>query len=453
MNDETKPQQSGNNHTPLNTSPMKNNDYVKWFRHSSPYINAHRGKTFVIMFEGDAIAHDNFNNVIQDIALLNSLGVQLVLVHGARPQIDAVLKTLSIKSDFHNGFRITDGAALNAVKAAIGMVKSDIESLLSVGVPGSPMHGSRIRVISGNFVTAKPKGVIDGIDFQHTGEVRRIEHQAISELLQQRNIVLLSCAGYSPSGEMFNLAVEDVAQQAAIALRADKLLILGKDAGLTDASNNIIRQLTSTQLQELLPELKNDALTHAEAALNAVKQGVPRAQLLSYAEDGALLQELFTREGDGTLISQEAYDQLRAANIDDVAGILQLLKPLEDQGVLVRRSRELLETEIQRFYVIERDGLITACAALYPYSDKQAELACVAVHSDYRGGNRGQRLLEQIEQQARRRHYQQLFVLTTRTAHWFVEQGFVAGDVSELPQEKQQAYNLQRNSKVFFKTL
>jgi len=439
---------------PYDTSnALNNSDYVKWFRHSSPYINAHRGKTFVIMFEGDAIAHANFTHVIQDIALLNSLGVQLVLVHGARPQIDAVLTTLSIKSDFHQGFRITDGSALNAVKAAVGMVKSDIESLLSVGIPGSAMHGARIRVVSGNFVTAKPKGVIDGVDFQHTGEVRRIEHQAIRELLQQRNIVLLSCAGYSPSGEMFNLTVEDVAQQAAISLRADKLLILGKDSGLTDEHGHTIQQLTSTQLQQLLPELQGDALTQADAALNAVKHGVPRAQLLSYCEDGALLQELFTREGKGTLISQEAYDQLRAANIDDVAGILQLLKPLEDQGVLVRRSRELLETEIHRFYVIERDGLITACAALYPYSDEQAELACVAVHSDYRGSNRGQRLLEQIEQEARRRQYQQLFVLTTRTAHWFIEQGFVAGEVAALPQEKQQAYNLQRNSKVFFKTL
>lgn len=433
---------------------VNHTDYVKWFRHSSPYINAHRGKTFVIMFEGDAIADENFTNVIQDIALLNSLGVQLVLVHGARRQIDTVLNTLAIKSEFHQGVRITDSPALNAVKAAVGMVKADIESRLSVGVPGSPMHGSRIRVVSGNFVTAKPKGVIDGVDFQHTGEVRRIEHQAIHELLAQHNIVLLSCTGYSPSGEMFNLSVEDVAQQTAISLRADKLLILGRATGLTDDNNQIIRQLTCTQLQNQLLQLQqNNSLDHAKAALNAVKQGVPRAQLLSYAEDGALLQELFTRQGNGTMISQEAYDQLRAANTDDVAGILQLLKPLEDQGILVRRSRELLETEIQRFYVIERDGLITACASLYPYSDDQAELACVAVHSDYRGGNRGQRLLEQIEQEARRRHYKQLFVLTTRTAHWFIEQGFVAGDVDKLPQEKQQAYNLQRNSKVFFKAL
>lgn len=428
-------------------------DYVQWFRQSSPYINAHRGKTFVIMLEGDAIAHDNFATVVQDIALLNSLGVQLVLVHGARPQIDAALQLLNIESRFHNDLRVTDTAALNAVKAAIGMVKADVESRLSVGLPNSPMHGARIRVVSGNFVTAKPLGVIDGVDFQHTGEVRRIEHQAIAELLAQRNIVLLSCSGYSPSGEMFNLAVEDVAQQAAVSLRADKLIILGRNAGLLDTDGNTLEDLTCLDLEQLLPGLKGEPRNHADAAMKAVRKGVPRVHLLSYAEDGALLQELFTRAGHGTLVSQHAYDQLRAARSDDVAGILELLRPLEEQGILVRRSRELLESEIQRFFVIERDGMITACAALYPYSDEQAELACVAVHTDYRGTNRGARLLEQIEQEARRRQFKQVFVLTTRTAHWFIEHGFVAGNVSELPQERQRLYNWQRNSKVFFKSL
>jgi amino-acid N-acetyltransferase len=427
-------------------------EYVQWFRNSSPYINAHRRKTFVIMFDGDAILHPNFNSIVQDIALLTSLGVRLVLVHGARMQIDTVLQRLDIESQFHNDLRVTDTNALNAVKAAIGIVKADIESRLSVGVPGSPMHGARIRVVSGNFVTAKPLGVIGGVDFQHTGEVRRIEHQAISNLLDQHNIVLLSCAGYSPSGEMFNLSVEDVAQQAAISLRADKLIILGESDGLPD-DGDTHTEITCRQLEQILHELTGSERCHADAALKCVRQGVPRVHILSYQVDGALLQELFTREGSGTLITQEAYDQLRPANIDDVAGILQLLQPLEEQGILVRRSRELLETEIHRFNVIERDGLITACAALYPYSDDQAELACVAVHSDYRGSNRGNRLLEQIEQEARRRQYKQLFVLTTRTAHWFIENGFVAGAVSELPQERQRLYNFQRNSKVFFKTL
>ena len=427
--------------------------YVQWFRQASPYINAHRDKTFVIMLEGDAILHENFTHLVQDLALLNSLGVRLVLVHGARPQIDAALRKLNIESKFHNDLRITDAAALTAVKAAIGLVKADIESRLSIGLPNSPMHGARIRVVSGNFVTAKPLGVIDGVDFQHTGEVRRIEKQAIQELLAQRNIVLLSCCGYSPSGEMFNLAVEEVAQFAAVTLNAEKLILMGAEAGLQDEQGNTLEDLTSSQAKQLLPLLSDERRNHTQAAIKAVRHGVPRVHLLSHQEDCSLLQELFTREGHGTLITEEAYDQLRAAKLEDINGIIELLQPLEENGILVRRSRELLESEIDRFFVIERDGLITACAALYPYSDEMAELACVAVHDHYRSSGRGTLLLEQIERYAKKLKLKHLFVLTTRTAHWFVEHGFVEGRVAELPHEKQRFYNLQRNSKIFFKQL
>lgn len=444
---------------------MDNNQYVKWFRHSSPYINAHRGKTFVLMLEGDAIADDNFAHIIQDIALLNSLGVRLVIAHGARPQIDQALNVLNIKSQFHGDLRITDLAALNAVRAAIGIVKSDIEAKLSIGLPNTPMHGARIRVVSGNFVTAKPKGVIDGIDFQHTGEVRRIDRRAIGQQLDQGNIVLLSSCGYSPSGEMFNLAAEDVATQAAISLAAEKLILMGADEGLPlapmqpkkkEACKNdsaIISQITSDELSKLIDNLSGEHKAHAQSALTAVKAGINRAHLLSHKIDGALLQELFSREGAGTLVTAGDYEQLRQANIEDVGGILELLTPLEEQGILVRRSREVLETEISRFKVIELDGMIIACAALYPYSTELAELACVAVSEQYRSGERGDRLLNAISEQAKTESISKIFVLTTRTAHWFIERGFSEADLSALPKERQSLYNFQRNSKVFIKDL
>ena len=439
---------------------MDNSQYVKWFRHSSPYINAHRGKTFVLMLEGDAIADDNFAHIVQDIALLNSLGVRLVIVHGARPQIDQALNVLNIKSQFHGDLRITDQAALNAVRAAIGIVKSDIEARLSVGLPNTPMHGARIRVVSGNFVTAKPKGVIDGVDFQHTGEVRRIDREAISQQLDQGNIVLLSSCGYSPSGEMFNLTAEDVATQTAISLAAEKLILMGEDEGLPSFANKtdtndsaVISQITTVALTQRLNDLSGEHKMHAQAALTAVKAGINRAHLLSYKIDGALLQELFTHEGAGTLITADDYELLRQANIEDVGGILELLTPLEEEGVLVRRSRELLETEINRFKVIERDGMIIACAALYPHSSELAELACVAVSSEYRSGQRGDRLLNAISAQAKAEDTHKIFVLTTRTAHWFMERGFSEADISALPQERQSLYNFQRNSKIFIKDL
>ena len=427
--------------------------YVHWFRQSSPYINAHRDKTFVIMMEGDALADAHFTHLIHDLALLNSFGVRLVLVHGARPQIDQILQRMNIRSRLENGIRVTDDQALEAVKAAVGIVKADIESRLSLGLANSPMHGARIRVVSGNFVAAKPMGVIDGVDFMHTGEVRRIEHQAIRDLLDQRNIVLLSSTGYSPAGDVFNLTAEDVALHAAIRLQADKLILLSAEQGLTTATGELLRELTCLQLEQRLEEFETSRQQLSRTAIHAVREGVPRVHLISHSVDGALLQELFTREGGGTMISREPYDQLRAARTEDVTGILNLLQPLEENGTLVKRSRELLETELHRFYVIERDGLITACAALHPYSEQDAELACVAVHSDHRGSQRGQRLLQQVADEARRRGFVRLFVLTTRTAHWFIEQGFVPGDVSALPAARQQLYNYQRNSKVFFYAL
>jgi amino-acid N-acetyltransferase len=434
---------------------MDNSQYVKWFRHSSPYINAHRGKTFVLMLEGDAIADDNFAHIVQDIALLNSLGVRLVIVHGARPQIDQALNVLNIKSQFHGDLRITDQAALNAVRAAIGIVKSDIEARLSIGLPNTPMHGARIRVVSGNFVTAKPKGVIDGVDFQHTGEVRRIDRRAIGQQLDQGNIVLLSSCGYSPSGEMFNLTAEDVATQAAISLQAEKLILMGEDEGLPSIDNKaaVISQITSDELSQLIDSLSGEHKVHAQSSLTAIKAGINRAHLLSHKIDGALLQELFTHEGAGTLITAGDYEQLRQASIEDVAGILELLTPLEEQGILVRRSREILETEIDRFKLIERDGMIIACAALYPYSAELAELACVAVSEEYRSGNRGDRLLNALSEQAKAEKMNKIFVLTTRTAHWFMERGFNESDISALPKERQSLYNFQRNSKVFIKEL
>lgn len=445
---------------------MDNNQYVKWFRQSSPYINTHRGKTFVLMLEGDAIADNNFSNIVQDIALLNSLGVRLVIVHGARPQIDQALNVLNIQSQFHRELRITDHPALNAVRAAIGIVKSDIEARFSIGLPNTAMHGARMRVISGNFVTAKPKGVIDGIDFQHTGEVRRIDCLAINQQLDQGNIVLLSSCGYSPSGEMFNLAVEDVATQTAIALRAEKLILMGEEEGLptsareshefNDANasdSEVISQITSDDLSPFTKNLSLEHKAYAESAFTAIKAGINRVHLLSYKIDGALLQELFTREGAGTLITASDYELLRQADIDDVGGILELLTPLEEQGILVRRSREMLETEINRFKIIERDGIIIACAALYPYSSELAELACVAVSSDYRSGHRGDRLLNAITTEAKAKKMNNLFVLTTRTAHWFIERDFVEANISALPKERQSLYNFQRNSKIFIKNL
>lgn len=428
---------------------------IRWFRNSAPYINAHRGKTFVLTFGGDAAADPNFANVIHDIALLNSLGVRLVLIHGSRPQIARRLADRKLQTPFHNGLRITDGQALECVTEAAGSLRAQIEALLSMGLPNSPMHGAQIRVCGGNFVTARPLGILEGVDFLNTGVVRRIDVEGINRQLDDNSIVLLSPLGYSPTGEIFNLGLEDIATQTATALKADKLILFGREAGLQDSAGQLIRQCKLSEAKQFQRELDDPAqLSLLKAAYDSCHAGVERCHIISYRDDCALLEELFTFDGSGTLISHEGFEQARRADIDDVGGILELIEPLEQNGTLVKRSRELLETEIHLFTVLERDGRIVACAALYPYTEHgSGELACIVTHRDYRSGNRGERLLEELETQARRMGLAQVFVLTTQTAHWFLEQGFVESTLEQLPAQKQSLYNLQRGSKVFSKSL
>lgn len=409
----------------------------------------------MLMLSGDAVADANFANIIHDIALLNSLGVKLVLVHGARPQIEERTRLRGVTSRFEQDLRITDSQTLECVKDAAGSLRAQIEALLTMGLANSPMHGAHIRVCSGNFVVAKPIGVVDGVDFEHTGIVRRIDSIGIEQQLAEGSIVLLSSMGYSSTGEVFNLSVEDVATQAAVALDADKLIAFSKDDGLLDANGELIQNCQVSVLKPLL-ETSNDSenIRLLRAIIRSAENGVSRCHCVSYCDDGALLQELFTRDGAGTLIDQDHYEQLRRATIDDVGGILGLIEPLEAQGTLVKRSRELLENEIEQFTVIERDGMTIACAALYYYpAEGCGEIACVVTHPDYRGDERGERLLQALQQQALQQGLNRVFVLTTQTAHWFQEQGFVEASQADLPAEKQSLYNFRRNSKVFIKKL
>lgn len=435
----------------------KNLEFVHSFRNSSGYINAFRGRTFVIAFGGEMLTDEQFAPLVHDIALLNSLGIKLILVHGARPQIESRLKERKFSSEYANDIRITDNNALTCAKEAVSSVRADIEALLSIGITNSPVTCSRISVISGNFITAQPYGVRDGVDYMHTGEVRKIDHQAINQALENNSIILLSPIGYSSTGEIFNLSIEDVATSAAIELNADKLIYLVDEKGVTDKRRRLIRELTLDDAKTLLQDnkkLEAPIQRCLSSAIKACQNDIERTHILNRHIEGALLLELFTRDGCGTLITPESFEDIRPATIDDLAGLIELLSPLEDEDILVKRSREKLEMEIEHFTVVERDGMIIACAALYPYlQDKVAELACLAVHPDYQGSNRGDQLLKYIERQAKQLGISQLFVLTTRTAHWFRERGFATSDIKKLPVKRKSLYNYQRQSKMFAKNI
>jgi amino-acid N-acetyltransferase len=442
-------------------------DFVQWFRSATPYIHAFGGRTFVIAFGGEVVDEKQFVALSHDLNLLASLEVRLVLVHGARPQVEQRLKRAKLTPVFHNGLRVTDDEAMEAVKEANGAIRVDIEALLSMGLVNSPMAGADIRVASGNFVTAKPLGVRDGVDLQHTGEVRKVDAISIQKRLDDGELVLLSPLGYSPTGEAFNLSLEDVAVSAAIALDADKLIFLMDSQGVFNLRGELLREMTAEKAKNLLKNVQSiaqnneapvnfsdDVNYYLPAAVRACEQGVARTHLISRHIDGAIIQELFTLEGIGTMVTELSLETMRQANIDDVGGILKLIEPLENDGVLVRRGRERIEMEIDHFYIMEHDNRTIGCAALYPFAnDKAAEFACLAIDPQYRGGGRGDKLFNFCQNKAKELGFKQLFCLTTRTEHWFLERGFIEGSIEKLPAEKQKLYNFQRKSKVFIKTL
>ncbi|MBM4208233.1 MAG: amino-acid N-acetyltransferase [Gammaproteobacteria bacterium] len=433
-----------------------NNAFVSWFRNSAPYIHAHRNKTFVISFGGEAVIADDFDHHVHDFALLNSLGIRLVLVHGIRPQIDQRLQELNISARFHHNLRITDDIALQCVKEAAGTVRVEIEALLSMGLANSPMAGSGLKVASGNFVTAKPLGVIDGIDYCHTGEVRKIHASSIQQQLEQKNIVLISPIGYSPSGEIFNLSAEQVATSVAIALQAEKLVFLAEQSVINPDSNEAIKQITADEAAQFLqnhPDVPNLLALPLRAAIQSCQAGVGRVHVIDRHIDGALLLELFSHDGVGALISSAPFEVLRPAVLNDLGGILELIKPLEQQGKLAKRSREKIEMEISDYIVLERDGLIIGCLALHDDEAGQfGAIACLAVHPDYQGSARGQRLFDYGCQKAKKLNLKKLFVLSTQTAHWFIERGFEPSTIAALPESLRTLYNPERNSKVLCKT-
>lgn len=438
---------------------IRSTELVQWFRQSTPYVTAHRDKTFVIMLDGNTTSSPNFSNIIDDISLLHSLGIKLVIVFGARKQINDALTLAHIAERYHKNIRVTDPQTLHLVKQVVGSLQFDITARLSLRM-NNITHNGVPNVVSGNFVIAQPLGVDDGVDYQLSGKVRKIDSEGIKQQLERNAIVVISPIGVSVTGETFNLAFEELAAQIAIKLKAEKVIGFCEKQGIIDENQQVIADLTLLSAEEHLRQfIAKDAYHSSEArflqtSLEACRNGVKRAHLLSYLEDGSLLQELFSRDGIGTQISLESSEIVRIANIKDIPSLLALIHPLEQQGILVKRSREQLEMEIDHYTIIDRDGVIIACAALNPYfEEKMAEMACVAVHPDYRNSSRGDILLSHIQKRAIALGIKKLFVLTTRTVHWFQERGFEIANVEDLPQEKREKYNYQRRSKILIQPL
>ncbi len=443
--------------------------FVPWFRAVAPYIHAYRGKTFIVGLAGEAIAAGKLTVFAQDLAILHAMGLKLVLVHGFRPQVTEQLALKGHVSKYHRGVRITDAVALDAAQEAAGQLRFEIEAAFSQGLPNTPMANSTVRVVSGNFLTARPVGIVDGIDFLHSGLVRRVDSVAMRSALDSGAIVLLSPFGFSPTGEAFNLTMEDVATSTAIALQADKLVFVtevpgipesitkGPNVGNPDPEAGIDTELALADAKRLLaelppPALPTDTAFYLQHCVKACEGGVERSHILPFATDGALLLEVFTHDGVGTMVVDEKLESLREAVSDDVGGIIQLIEPFEKDGTLVRRDRHEIERDIANYSVVEHDGIIFGCAALYPFPEaRTAEMAALTVSPLSQGQGDGERLLKRVEQRARAMGLQSMFVLTTRTMHWFIKRGFVQVDPDWLPEARKRKYNWDRRSQVLVK--
>jgi amino-acid N-acetyltransferase len=439
-------QESINMKERVNSNTQKKISQINFFREAAPYIHSHRGKTFVIAFSGAVINAPQFTRIISDIAILSALGARIIIVHGARFQIDQQLQQANYPIDISNDLRITDSTTLTIVKQVIGALRVDIESRLSHALNRPPIINDELGVLSGNFITAKPVGVFQGIDYQYTGKVRKINTKLIQSLLAQENIVLLSSLGFSPTGEAYNLRYEDIASVVSMQLQADKLIFINQK------QYDLPRELNLHEVEE---NIQNDSNTRPLLAdiAHALNRGVKRVHLINHKQNGGLLLELYTRDGIGTMFTASLYDEMRQATIEDVSGIIELITPLEEKGILIKRSREQLELEINNFTLLKRDGKVIGCAALYKMDRDTAELACLVIHPEYRTGEHGDDLINFITKTARKKQFQQLLVLTTQSIDWFKERGFIIGTVDDLPAKKKVLYNFQRNSKVLFKKI
>ncbi|HEV7576701.1 MAG TPA: amino-acid N-acetyltransferase [Caldimonas sp.] len=437
--------------------------FVPWFRTVAPHIHAYHGKTFVVAIAGELIAAGKLASFAQDLAILQAMGIKIVLVHGFRPQVDEQLRSKGHAARHSNGMRITDEVALDSAQEAAGQLRFEIEAAFSQGLPNTPMANAIVRVVSGNFLTAQPVGVVDGVDFMHSGIVRKVDATAIRRAIDIGAMILLSPFGFSPTGEAFNLTMEDVATSTAIALQADKLLFVTEVPGIredqTDLQSPIDTELALADAEKLLaalppPLVPTDTAFYLRHCVRACRGGVERSHILPFAIDGSLLMEVFTHDGIGTMVVDEKLESLRQASADDIGGVLHLIEPFERDGTLVKRDRTEIERDISDYTVIEHDGVIFGCAALYPYPEgKTGEMAAFTVSPQVQGQGDGERILKRVEQRARALGLESIFVLTTRTMHWFIKRGFVQVDADWLPEARKRKYNWDRRSQVFVKKL
>lgn len=425
--------------------------FINWFRLSAPYIRKHREATFVIALPGEAVEHPNFINLVHDLAMLQSLGARLVIVQGARIQITRALEKAEVDAPIEQGIRVSSAEAMPYIISASNGARTELESAMSAGLIDSPMYQLNLKTLSGNFIYAKPLGVRDGIDYQYTGLVRQVDSKAIQAALGTGAAVICNTLGYSSTGEVFNLSLNECTLSVATSLKADKVIGFMSDETLSPMLKKSAE--VRPKLAHAFGNANMEEAGLADALAEAVDRGIERSHLVSYEQNGALLKELFTHDGAGLLISKIDSAVLREAQFNDVGSILELIQPMQEAGALIQRTRELLEEQIENFSVMEIDGTAVGCAALQPLDDVSGEIACVAVQPEFQGRGYAQKLLDHQIEKAKKLGIRSLFVLSTQATHWFIERGFKECSAELLPGSRRAQYNIHRKPKVLVKEL
>lgn len=420
------------------------------------YIKRFKNASIVIHIDNEIIDSPLFVSHIRDIAMIHQAGLKVIIVPGARIKIDNILSQNKISWTYKNGIRITTPETISLIKNA---------AFDAANIVMTSLAGENLTAVIGNWVRARGKGVLSGIDYGTAGEIDKLNDEAINTVLESGFIPIFPCIGWSLNGKPYNISSAQLAAQIATHIQADKLFFLLPNAEISKETFKIpselglssdgnvpamnIEELDSFMALNSETENSKSILPMLELSKKAVLDGVTRVHILNGSVEGALPCEIFSDFGSGTMIYSSNYGKIRAMRREDISGVLSVMRPFIKKEILLPRSEKQLETEYNNYIVYELDGAIRACAALHIYDRKQAEIAAVAVDESCSHIGIGPKMIQYLIEKAKTINLESVFIMTTQTADWFEKQGFVPNDISTLPEERKKLWSPKRGSKLF----
>ncbi len=439
---------------------IKHREQVDLIREVFYYQSRFDGKTIVLKIDEPILQEPHFPQFMKDLAMLRATGIEIILVPGAKQWIDSVLNEYDITTVYCEGLRVASAEAIPFIRMAAFDVANRLMTLLTA---------FQANAVIGNFIRARGLGVLGGQDFEHTGKVEKILVEPLQKVLDQGMIPIFPCIGWNAAGKPYNLSSDEIALAVAEALQAEKLFFVNASDGFMDTrfrlpeglvknSDGRVARLSLEEAEQVL-ELNagnpDDDLKYLQLALAACRKGTERAHVVDGRLEGAILREIFSNLGVGTMVYGSEFESIRPMRATDIPEVLRLMQPLMEEGILLHRSQDDLLNLLADFVVYEIDGVVHACGALHAFPGKtekdasQGEVAAIATNPTYAHLSMGRKILSFLTDKARRAGYGRVFALTTRTLDWFEQLGFTEAALQSLPEKKQSAYNHARKSRIF----